>query len=133
MLVSRGAYRCVGGAWLTENIHDETDEAMVRCKGQQNLVDEENMFEVIEDTLSVQVIHGDGKKVPVQGSCQGKILLLGWDLRDSDDFFEGDDLNGSNDHDDVDVASEHRTKEAGNHDKRPYCSCVEGGLLLFIL
>ena len=55
---------------LTDYVEHEADESVMCGKGQQNLVNQNDMFEVIDDTLSVKKVHGRPQKIPVQGSCE---------------------------------------------------------------
>jgi len=50
----------------THDIEHEADESVVRGKGQENLVNQDNVLEVINDTLAVQKVHGGAQKVPIE-------------------------------------------------------------------
>lgn len=50
----------------THDIEHEADEAMVGSQGQQNLIHQQDMLEVVDDTLSVQKVHGGGQEIPVK-------------------------------------------------------------------
>ena len=55
---------------LTKYVQDEADEAVVGGERKQDSVDEDNVFEVVEDAFAVQEVHGDSQEVPVQGFCE---------------------------------------------------------------
>lgn len=90
------------------------------------------MLEVIDDTLSVQKVHGGGQEIPVQRLGKPQILLFAGDIGNGDNLLERDDLNSSRKTDNVDVAGEHGDEEPRNHDKGPYCPCNKSLLLLLI-
>lgn len=117
----------------THDIEHETNEAMVSRKRQENLVDEDDVLEVVDDTFAVEKIHGSTQEVPVE--CLGEAQLAGTarNVGNGNDLLEGDDLNSSDNHDDVDVTGKHGSEEEGNHDNAPYCSCDERLLLLLVL
>jgi hypothetical protein len=48
------------------DVEHETDEAVVGSKGQENLVDQDNVLEVVDDTLAVEEVHGGAKEIPVE-------------------------------------------------------------------
>jgi hypothetical protein len=74
---------------LTEDVHGKADEAMMCCKGEQNLIYQEDMLEVIDNAFTIDEIHGNREEVPVERLCKRQVLLLGRDLSNGDDFFEG--------------------------------------------
>lgn len=120
-------------AELTRNIEHEADEPMMRRKRQQDLVNEDDMFEVVDDAFTVEKIHSNGEKVPVQALGEAKASRPTWDVRDGDDFLERNDLDRSANHDDVDVAGEQGPEEASYHDKSPYRARDESLLLLLVV
>lgn len=101
-------------------------------KGQQNLVNQQNVLEVIDDTFTIQKVHRDSQEIPVQGSGERKVLLLGGDLSNVDDLLERDHLDGRNKEKNVDMATEHGEEEPPDHGKRPDCTRDEGLFFLFI-
>lgn len=105
----------------------------MRRKGQKDLVHEQNMLEVINDTFTIQKVHCYGKEVPIQRPRQWEVLLLGRDLGNVDDLFEADDLDGSNQEENVDMSAEHSQEETSNHCQSPYCTSDKGLFLLLIL
>jgi hypothetical protein len=52
------------------DIKHETDEAVVGSKGQENLVDQDDVLEVVDDTLAVEEVHGGAQEVPVERLCE---------------------------------------------------------------
>ena len=96
------------------------------------------MLKIVDHTLSVQEVHGCREEIPAQrlGETQVGLLfplmLLLFLASDRDDFLERDELNGSDQKDNVDVAGEQGDEETSNHDKSPYRSGNEGLLLLFV-
>lgn len=89
---------------LTHDVESETNESMVRCQRQQHFIHQQDMLEVIDHALSVKKVHGCGEEIPVQRLGEAEILLLTGHIGDSDNFLEGNDLNGSHDSDDIDMA-----------------------------
>ena len=116
----------------TKDVHHEADEAMVCRKWEQDFVDKKNMLEIVDDTFTVEEVHGDGKEVPAEGSGKREISLLARNLGNCNDFFKGYDLDGGDNHQDIDMTSEHSTEEAANHGQSPYRPCNESGLFLLI-
>lgn len=90
------------------------------------------MLEIIDDTFTVQEVHCDGQKVPVQRSCQREILPLCRHLGDIDDLLETNDLYGRDQEQDVNMSAEHGQEEASYHGQRPYRTSDEGLFLLLI-
>lgn len=117
---------------LTHDVESKADEAVMSRQRQQNLIHEQNVLEVVDDALSVKEVHSRCKKVPVQGLGEAKVLLLAGDVGDGNNFLERDDLNGSHNADDVDVAREHGDEKAGNHHEGPYRPGNEGLFLLLV-
>lgn len=118
---------------LTKDIENEADEAVVSRQRQQHLVDEDNVLEVVNDSLAVEEVHCRRKPVPVETLSGAQRAGATGDVGDGDDLLEGNDLDGRDDADDVDVAHEESRKEHGEHDKGPEGACHEIGLLLFVL
>lgn len=90
------------------------------------------MLEVVDDTLAVEEIHGRSKEIPVESLCETQLTSSAGNVGDGNDLLEGDDLDGSDDDDDVDVTGEHCDEEEDDHDESPDSSGDEGLLLLFI-
>lgn len=118
---------------LTEDIENKAYEAMVGSKRQKHLVDQDDVLEVVDDGLSVEEVHSGGEPVPVE--VLGGVERAGsaGDIGDCNDLLEGDDLDNGNDEDDVDVAHEQGSEEAGDHDEGPDCARPEVGLFLLVL
>lgn len=91
------------------------------------------MLEVVYDALAVEKVHGGGEPVPVEALGGAKVPSTAGHIGNGDDLLEGDDLDGGNDEDDVDVAHEQSCEEATNHDECPERPCYEVGLLLLVL
>jgi hypothetical protein len=49
---------------------------MMCRKRQQNLVHQNDVLEVVYDTLPVQKVHGGGEKVPIQRLSELELLLF---------------------------------------------------------
>ena len=118
---------------LTHNVEHKADEAVVGGQGQQHLIHQQNMLEVVNDTLSVQEVHGGGQEIPIQRFGEAQILFLAGNIGNGDNLLKRNNLDRRHDAKDVDVAGEHGDEEAGNHDKGPYCPGNKGLLLLFVL
>lgn len=116
----------------TQHVQHEADKAMVRSERQQHFVDQQDMLEVVDDGFAVQKIHGDAQEIPVEGPCEWQTFLLGWDLGDTDDFLEGNNLNCRDQEQHIDVPAEHAKKETTDHDKGPDRS-NDKCLLLFLI
>ena len=106
---------------------------MVRCQRQQHFVHQNNVLEVVYDALAVEEIHSGRKPVPVQALGRLQVTSPARNARDGDDFFEGYDLNSSDDGQDVDVTHKERREETSNHDEGPERSRDKGGLLFLVL
>lgn len=106
---------------------------MVCCEWQQYSIHQQNVFEVVDDALSVKEVHGCSQKVPIQRFREPQVPVFAGDICNRNNFLKGDDLNCGNDGNEVYMSREHRTKEAGNHDKGPYRSSDEGLFLLLVV
>lgn len=62
---------------------------MMGCQGEQDLIYQEDMLEVIDNAFTINEIHGNREEVPVERLCKRQVLLLGRDLSNGDDLFEG--------------------------------------------
>lgn len=117
---------------LTHDIHHEADEPVMCSERQQDLVYQQNVLEIVDNALSVQEVHCDGKEVPVQRPRQWEILPFGGHLCDVDDLLEADDLNSSDQEENVNVSAEHGQEEAPDHCQGPYRTSDKGLFLLLI-
>lgn len=117
----------------TEDIEDEADEAVVSGQRQQDLVNQNNVLEVVNDSLAVEEVHGSRQPVPVETLSRSKGAGTAGDVGDGNDLLERDDLYSGNNGNDVDVSHKERGKEQGEHDKGPESASYEVGLLLFVL
>lgn len=106
---------------------------MVGGQRQENLVYQNNVLEVVDDSLAVQEVHGRCQPVPVEALCRSEGTGATGDIGNGNDLLEGDDLDCGDDEDDVDVAHEQRSEEASEHDERPEGARHEVGLLLLVL
>ena len=52
------------------DIEHETDEAVVGSKGQENLVDQDDVLEVVDYTLAVEEVHCGTEEIPVESLCK---------------------------------------------------------------
>lgn len=91
------------------------------------------MLEVVDDSLAVEEVHSSRKPVPVKalGGSQGTGAAR--DVGDSDNLLKGDDLDGRDDRDDVDVAHKERGEKEAKHDKAPEGASDKVGLLLLVI
>lgn len=105
---------------------------MVIRKREQNFINQQDVLEVVDHALSVQEVHSCRQKVPIQRFGEPQVLLLVGDVGDSDNLLERNDLNSSNEGDDIDMTGEQRDEETGNHHEGPYRPGNEGLLLLLI-
>lgn len=117
---------------LTHDVESKANESVVRGQREQHLVDEEDVLEVVDDTLSVQEIHCCREEIPIQGLGEAEVLLLAGDVGDGNDFLEGDNLDRGDQTNDIDVTGEHGDEKAGDHHESPYRAGNEG-LLLFLV
>ena len=62
------------------DIEHETDETMVGSKGQEDLVDQDNMLEVVDDALAVEEVHGRTQEIPVECLCEAQLTGSAWDV-----------------------------------------------------
>lgn len=91
------------------------------------------MFEVVDDRLAIEEVHGSRQPVPVETLSRSQGTGAAGNVGNGDDFFEGDNLDSGDDADDVDVAHEERGEEERKHDKCPESARYEVGLFLFVL
>lgn len=80
---------------------------MVRSERQQDLVHQYDVLEVIDHTLPIQEVHCGPEEIPVQRLCESQTPRPAGHVGYGDDLLEGHDLDGRDNHDDVDVAREH--------------------------
>ena len=62
------------------NVEHEADETVVGSKRQQDLVDQNDVLEVVNDTLAVQEVHGGSKEVPVESLCKAELARPAGDV-----------------------------------------------------
>lgn len=117
---------------LTHHVQHEADESMVGCERQKHLVHQQDMLEVVNDTLSVEEVHGRRQEIPIERFCKAQVLLSARNIRNCDDFLKGDDLNRRHNRYQIYMTGEHGTKEASNHDERPDRTSNKCLSLLFI-
>jgi hypothetical protein len=106
---------------------------MVGSEREQNAVDQQDVLEVVDDALAIEEVHGSAEEVPVERLGEAQTASLAGHIGDCNDLFEGDDLHGGDDDDDVDVAGAEDPEEAEDHDEGPYCAFYEVGLFLLVL
>jgi hypothetical protein len=92
------------GQERTANVEHEAYEPMVVGKRQQDLVDENNVFEVVYQALAVQKVHCGAEEIPVQRFCKAQASGAAGNINDAHDLLEGNDLDGCYYEDDVDMA-----------------------------
>lgn len=90
----------------TDHIKHKADEAVMRRKREQDLVDEDDMLEVVYDTFPVEIVHCRPQKVPIQSFSEPKTPSSTRDVGNSDDFLERYDLDSGDDQNDVYVSGE---------------------------
>ena len=61
------------------------------------------MLEVVNHALSVEEVHRRPKKIPIERPRKGKILCATGDMRDGDYLLEGNNLEGRNNANHIDV------------------------------
>lgn len=54
----------------THDIEHEGDEAVVGSEGQQDAIDQDDVLEVVDDTLAVEEVHGAAEEIPVERLCK---------------------------------------------------------------
>lgn len=91
------------------------------------------MLEIVDHTFSIEKVHGRPEKVPIQRPREPEALSLTWNVRDSDDLLERDNLEPGNDRYDIKVAGQQGYEETANHNQSPDGSCDEVGLFLLVL
>lgn len=106
---------------------------MVSGQRQQDLVNQNNVFEVVNDSLAVEKVHGSCQPVPVETLSRSKGASTAGDVGDGNNLLERDDLYSGNNGNNVDVSHKERGKEQGEHDKGPESASYEVGLFLFVL
>lgn len=118
---------------LTDDIEHEADKTVMGRKRQQHSIDQDYVLEVVDDAFPVEKIHGGPEEIPIQRAGKRKVLGSAGNVGYRNDLFEGDNLDGGDDTNDVDMAGEHGEEEAEDHDKAPYRPGDEGLFLLFVL
>lgn len=58
-----GSLFCAGH---THDVKHEADEAMMGCKGEEHPVDEDDVLEIVDDTLSIEKVHCRAQEIPVE-------------------------------------------------------------------
>lgn len=106
---------------------------MVGGQREENLVDQNNMLKVVNDRLSVEEVHGCCEPIPIQALGRSERSRATGNIGDGDDFLEGNDLDCSDDADDVNMAHEECAEKDDKHDQGPKGSGDEVGLFLLIL
>lgn len=106
---------------------------MVSSQGQENLVDQDDVLEIVYAALPVEKVHGRSQPVPVEALCRAQITLATRYGGDSDHFLEGDDLDVCYNAKYVNVTHEEGGKKTKDHDKCPKRSCYEVLFLFLIL
>lgn len=91
------------------------------------------MLEVIDDALAVEKVHCRPQPIPIECLCEAQLASAAGYVGDCNDFLEGYDLYSGDDHDDVDVPSEHGAEEDAYHDKCPYRPRDERLLFLLVI
>lgn len=119
-------------AALTEDVEHKANESVMSSQRQQDLVNQDHMFEVVYDALPVEEVHGRREPEIVQAFGGAQIACSAGDVGDGNDLLKGDHLDRSDDEDDVDMAHEKRGEEAADHDKRPESPRDEVGFLLLV-
>lgn len=115
----------------TKDVQREADEPVMSRERQQYAVDQDDVLEVVENTLAVEKVHGNAQEIPVESFRKAQTSCFARHVYDADDLLKGHYLDGCDDHDDVDMTSEQGSQEHSNHDKGPYCPSDEGLFLLF--
>lgn len=65
---------------LTGDVEHEANEAVVGSEREENLVDEDDVLEVVNDTLPVEEVHCAAQKVPIQTLCEPQAPGAAWDV-----------------------------------------------------
>lgn len=106
---------------------------MVCCEWLEDLINQDNVLKVVNHRLSVEEVHSRRKPVPIQALREAQSACPRWDIGDSNNLLEGDNLDSGNNEDDVDVSHSHGEEETSDHDECPYRAGEEGLLLLLVL
>lgn len=106
---------------------------MVSSQRQQDLVNQNNVLEVVDDSLAVEEVHCGCQPVPVETFSRSQGAGAAGNIGNGNNLLEGNDLDSGNDADNVNVTHEECGKEQGEHDKCPESAGYEVGLLLFVL
>lgn len=117
----------------SDNVEHESNESVVSRQREKNLVDQQDVLEVVDDTFTVEIIHCGAQKIPVQGLCEPQASRSTRYVGDGNNLFEGYYLDSGNNYYDIDVAGEQDPEEECNHNKGPYCSSDEVLLLFLVL
>ncbi len=105
---------------------------MVRRKRLQHLVDKHNMLKVVNHTLAIQKVHRRSEPIPVQTLREPQSPRSGRHIRNSDNLLERDNLDSSDDEDDIDMSHSHSGEETSDHGQRPHGAGDEGFFFLFV-
>lgn len=117
----------------TTDIEHEADEAMMRRKWWQDLINQNNVLEVVDHAFSIQEIHGSPQEIPVCRFCESQASGFAWNINDAHHFLERNDLNCRDEHYNIDVTCHDCANESSDHQKRPYRSCNECRLFLLVV
>lgn len=118
---------------LTKYVENEADEAVMRSKRQEHSVNQDNVLKVVDDALAVEEVHGCSEPVPVEALGGPERASTARDVGNGNDLFEGDDLDGCDNGNHINVAHKERREEDSNHDKCPDSARPEVCLFLFVL
>ena len=131
-MVSRGS-GVASQLFLTRRTHDiehKADKPVMRRKGEQHSIHQQNMLEIVDDALSIQEIHRRGQEIPIERLCKPQVLRSARNVGDSYDLLEGHNLDSCDQDNKVEVAGKEGHEEPSNHYKRPY---RPGNKSLFLL
>ena len=117
----------------THDIEHKADKPVMRRKREKHSIHQQNMLEIVDDALSIQIIHCRSQEIPIERFCKSQVLRFAGDIGDSNDLLERHDLDSGDQDNKVEVAGKQGHEEPGNHYERPYRPGNKGLLLLFVI
>ena len=89
------------------------------CEREQDLVDENNVLEIVYDTFAVEVVHCCAEEVPVERLGESQTARATGHTCYCDHLLETHNLNGRNEHQNIDMTRKQCDEEASDHNKGP--------------
>lgn len=104
----------------SHDVEDETDEAVVLGQWQKQCIYVDNVFEVVNQCLSISEVYCRREEVPVDRLEPWDLMLLRRHSCDSENLVEYRDLYHGQEEDNPDGSRGEHDEKTSYHDPRPY-------------